>query len=144
MEAYFSAVRYSSLNKSIGFQPYSDGPLECLLEILSDSPRTVNSLGVTIFNKSGFKLVNADILALKRVVTLQRGRNNIKFTIHELHLKPGTYILGLWLAKSIGSTVEYEIYDFAECVFEFDVICWKGESFNCDGVITVDFEVSEI
>ena len=144
MEAYFSAIRYSSLNKSVDFQPYADGPLECLLEVFSNCQRTVNSLAITIYEKAGFKLLNTDILALKRIITLQEGRTTIKFTIHALHLKPGTYTLGLWLAKSIGSTVEYEIYDFSECVFEFDIISWEKEHINYDGVITVEFDVSEI
>jgi lipopolysaccharide transport system ATP-binding protein len=47
-EAHFVKAAYSSLNEAVGFQPYSEGTLEFLLAIESDSDKSIGSLAVTI------------------------------------------------------------------------------------------------
>src|SRR5262249_42990778 len=46
------AVRYSSLNEAAAFQPYSNGPLEFLLNIVSDVSRSIGSIAVSLYSLS--------------------------------------------------------------------------------------------
>src|SRR5207245_6530360 len=105
-EARFAAAQYSSLNAATAFQPYSNGPLEFSLAIVSDSSRSVGSIAVALYSLSGTMFVNADTVSLGRPVHLQKGRNLVRFRIEKLHLNPGIYMVGLWLANPIttGST----------------------------------------
>ena len=145
--AYFTGIQYSSLNENIGFHPYVNGSLEFLLEIQSDSLRNVDSLAISLYNQSGFKLVNIDILALNQIVTLEKGKNIVKLRIEQLHLKPGIYILGLWLAKTMGNLNEYTIFDTSESVLEIEVFnCYpesSGRNIESDGVVAAKFSILE-
>ena len=100
-EAYFDSISYESPSEEIGFKPYSNGPVEFSLNIESNAPRTVSSVAVTIFDQYGTKLVNADSVSLGRSVELKQGRNHFTFRIDRLHLNPGVYIVGLWMAKIV-------------------------------------------
>jgi ABC-type polysaccharide/polyol phosphate transport system ATPase subunit len=143
-EARFAEVQYSSLNESIGFQPYSNGSLEFLLAIDSDSSRYVGSLAVIIYNKSGTKLVNADTLSIGKVISLQKGRNIVRLRLKELHLKPDIYIIGFWLADPLGG----EVFDFIEYACEIEVVNLEAEGFGMrppfDGCVTCDFEILSV
>jgi len=142
-EARFVAVQYSSLNQSTAFRPYPMGTLEFLLAIVSDSPRAVGSLAVTLYDQFGNKLVNADTISLGRVIRLQKGRNVVGLKVEKLYLNPGIYVLGLWLANPLG-----EIFDEAESVFEVEVVDIESEGFgrrpDCDGVVKCDFDIFDI
>lgn len=141
-EARFVGVWYSSINKAVGFRAYSNGPLEFQLAIMSDSTRSVGSIAVTLYDQYGTKLVNADTLSLGRSVTLQKGRNVVRLRLKELHLKPGIYVLGLWLANPLGG-----IFDYIESAFKIEVIDLESEGFGikvgADGVVTCQFDILE-
>lgn len=141
--ARFVEVQYSSLNESVAFQPYSNGALKFLLAIDSDLSRSVGSLAVVIYNKSGTtKLVNADTLSIGKNIALQKGRNIIMLTIKELHLNPDIYVLGFWLADPLGG----EAFDSIEYAFEIEVVNLKAEGFGMrppfDGLVTCELEIS--
>jgi hypothetical protein len=68
-----------------------------------------------IFDKSGFKLVNADTLGIGIVLNLKEGINRVQLRIENLHLNPGRYILGLWLNDN------GEILDYIENVTEIEI-----------------------
>ena len=114
-ETRFAAVQYSSLNEAAEFQPYSNGPLKFLLDITSDVLSSVGSIAVTLYDRSGTKLINADTLALGKVMTLQKGRNIVGLRIDNLYLNPGVYVLGLWLANSVGVPLDHIEYAFEIC-----------------------------
>ena len=139
-EAYFEAISYRSPNASFGFKPYSNGPVEFSLAIISNVTRTVNSIAVTIFDQYGTKLVNADSVSLGKSVELKQGRNIIKFNIDNLHLNPGIYVVGLWLAKSSGY-----VFDQIHSAIRIDVIDTEEKEFGVrvDGAVTCDFEMIE-
>jgi lipopolysaccharide transport system ATP-binding protein len=143
-EARFSAVRYSSLNDAFSFHPYSSGPLEFLLAIESDSYRSVDSLAVTIYDKTaGTKLVNADIAAIGQVIDLKKGHNVVRLRIEQLHLNPDVYILGLWL-KDKG--LKWTPLDYLESAFEIEVVRHESEDFGIKELspVTCKFKVLEI
>jgi hypothetical protein len=132
------------LNESVGFQPYSNGMLEFLLEIESDASRQVGSLAVVIYNKSGTKLVNADTLSIGQPISLQKGSNIVRLRIKKLRLNPDIYVLGFWLADPLGG----EVFDFIEYGCEFEIANIEAEGFGTrpqfDGCVTCDFEIVSV
>ena len=126
--ARFMAVRYSSLNDSVSFHPYSSGPLEFLLAIDSDSYTSVESLAVMIYNKtSGIRLVSADIALIGQIVELKKGTNVVRLMIEQLHLNPDVYVLGLKLSAKGG---RWAPLDYIESTFEFEVVQDKETAQN--------------
>jgi lipopolysaccharide transport system ATP-binding protein len=120
-EAHFVAIQYSSLNEAAQLHPYPNGPLEFLLRIESDSDRSVASLAVTLYDKAGTRLVNADINSIGQVINLRKGPNVVKLMIENLSLNPDIYTLGFWLhtrSKSLGM----EPLDWVESACEIEVI----------------------
>jgi len=139
-EAHLVAVQYSSVNEAVAFQPYSNGALEFLLAIESDSVRAIGSIAVTIYDKFGTKLVNADSLSLGEIITLEKGKNIVKIRIKKLYLNSGIYIVGWWVSDPLIGTV----FDFAESAFEIQVINLQAESLGikpeADGFVICDVE----
>jgi lipopolysaccharide transport system ATP-binding protein len=124
-EARFRRVRYTSGVIDAGNQPYPNGPLEFLLEIESDAPRTVASMGVIISDRNGTKLVNADILASGTGLELHMGSNVVRLTIEALHLNPGTFHVALWMGETVGSG-----FDLVEPALELDVVALESASLS--------------
>ena len=104
--------------------------------------RTVSGLALTFYDRNGTKLVNADILSLGRVVALRPGHNRIRLRIEALHLNPGTYVLGLWLADSGGT-----VLDYSDSALELEVVDLEREGFGArpvsDGAVECRFTVAE-
>jgi lipopolysaccharide transport system ATP-binding protein len=139
-EARFRALSYDSGSVAAAGQPYPGGPLEIALEIEAAGPRSVSGLAVTLYDRSGAKLVNADVLSLGRVVALRPGRNRVRLRIEALHLNPGVYPLGLWLADRGGT-----VLDFSEAALELEVVDLEREGLGgrpaADGVVPCRFTV---
>jgi len=121
-EARFTAVWYSGLNAALAFRPYSNGPLQFRLAIASDSPRTIDSLAVTLHDVSGTRLVNIDVVLINRTIQLQAGRNVVTLRIEQLHLNPGRYRVALWLANPRSVRGVRGVYDYVESAFDVDVV----------------------
>ncbi len=141
-EARFAAVRYQSRNPQVDRNPYSEGELEVELLIESDTPRTVESLAVILYDRSGTKLVNMDSISLDRSFGLKSGRNRMRFVLKQLHLNPGSYVLGLWLAGRAPS-----VLDYIDTAVEIEVRQHPDRAAyrrpTSDGVVTNVFEVLE-
>jgi len=144
-QARFTEVQYGSDREEIGFQPYTNGPLDVWLAIHSDAARSVGSLAVTIYNQLGTKLVNADTHEVGGSVTLTAGLNRLRLRIGRLNLNPGMYRLGLWLADPIGSHSLRTAYDFIEWAFDIDVVGYgtPGPGFSSEGAVACDFTVEQ-
>jgi lipopolysaccharide transport system ATP-binding protein len=144
-DASFIAVKYSSLNEALFFQPYSNGPLEFTLLIKSRSPQTVGSLAVSIRDKTGRPLVNADTDSAGKIIGLQKGETTVKLRIDQLHLNPGSYLLGLWLDRT-GKSSGDDALDYIESAFEINVIRAKDETFGMHegGPVVCQFELLEV
>lgn len=137
----FEAVLYRSPNPRLGYQPYTEGPVEFSLEISSDMPRSVDSVAVTLYDRHGTKLINVDTLSTGKPVPLCRGRNIVRIAIEKLHLNPGMYSLGLWAADP-----PKEIYDLISSAILFEVVEPEAEKlrFQGDGLVPCKFELREI
>jgi lipopolysaccharide transport system ATP-binding protein len=142
-EARFSAVWYTSQDEAAAYQPYPDGPFQIQLLIDSTAARAVGSLAVTFYDQSGAKLVNADTLMIGRDLALERGRNLVTLAIPELHLNPGVYLVGLWLASPGGG-----VLDHAEAAFQVEVITLQGRGLgmlpDAHGVVTCGLSVLDV
>jgi homopolymeric O-antigen transport system ATP-binding protein len=142
-EVRFLSARYSSDSEAAAFQPYSEGPIEFSLAITSDKPRTLGSVAVTFYSSAGTKLVNADTISLGKIVEVAKGRNDVRLRINKLHLNPGSYILGLYLASPLGA-----VFDHIESAFEITVADLEtnalGQRPVCDGEVSCEFDLLEV
>jgi lipopolysaccharide transport system ATP-binding protein len=121
---------------------YSDESVEINVLLHSDSTRTVGSLGVTFYDRVGTKLVNADTGSLGKSLHLQQGENVISVRIDKLHLKPGLYNIGFWLANPP------HVFDHIEVGGTIDVIDRETQQFghrpDGDGIVTCSLSVTEL
>src|SRR5262249_998833 len=117
-EATFMAFRYGSDNPAVGYHAYPGGPLQFTLEIASDKARRVGSVAVTVYDEHGTVLVNADSIELGVGADLRVGSTFLALQIEALHLKPGTYVVGLWLAEATHQPV----YDHVRAACPLEVL----------------------
>jgi lipopolysaccharide transport system ATP-binding protein len=85
--------------------------------VRSDARRVADSLAVTLYDRSGLTLLNADTAGYGPPVVLEEGLNAVTLTVEQLHLNPGTYVLGLWLAKRLG-----DVFDYIQTAGELEVV----------------------
>jgi ABC-type polysaccharide/polyol phosphate transport system ATPase subunit len=140
-EARFDRVRYASDNTTVGLRAYSGGTIEFLLEISSDAERRASSLAITLYDQNGTKLVNADTIEIGHHVQLRRGQTVVSCRIAALHLRPGIYVVGLWLADGPG-----HVYDHIPAALLLDVADVQTHAFGGrgPGVVTCQFDVREV
>jgi lipopolysaccharide transport system ATP-binding protein len=139
-EARFVSVKFCSTEPEAAGRVYAGGPLQVTTKIHSDQARSVGSLAITLYDMSGFKLVNADTISLGCTLALEKGLNVVTIKIKNLHLKAGTYLLGLWLADPLRGPFDY--MDSAGKVEVLEINSANlGRRAKGDGVVTCDFEV---
>lgn len=133
-------ARYRSDLDAGGGLPYPDGPLTVSLEVDIAEPCTIASLAVTLYDLQGTKLVNADTIAIGRSLRLEAGRHEISLRIPAVHLNPGVYLMGFWLAGPLGA-----VYDYILSGFELEVVAHQvsglGRAPGDDGVVTCRLEL---
>jgi len=141
-DVQFLSVRYHSNLEAAGFQPYPEGPIEFTMVLNSKAPATLGSVAVTFYTPEGTKLVNADTISLGRQIELASGRNEVQLRINRLHLNPGSYILGLYLADPLGVVI-----DHIQSAFEITVADIETQKLGqrpvADGLVSCDFELIE-
>ena len=143
--ARFVSACYCANTNRVGGRPYSSGPLTIVLEIESDRARDVGSLAVFLTDQFGTKVVNADTVHINRTVSFTAGRNVIRFAIRALHLMPGFYRVGLWLADPVYAHSPGGAYDFLESAFEIEVMRDESRSGAGTGaLVPCDFDVEAL
>jgi lipopolysaccharide transport system ATP-binding protein len=143
--ARFLSISYGSGSPRVQGKPYANGPLEFVLEIESDAARQVRSLAVFLNEPYGTKVLNADTLHVHRSISLRPGVNVVKLRIHALHLTPGVYRLGLWLADPVQAQSVSGAYDYVESAFEIEVVSVEtAPSAGTGALVTCDFDVEEL
>jgi|SRR3954463_2133399 lipopolysaccharide transport system ATP-binding protein len=142
-QVQFSSVRYRSDQAAIGFRPYPEGPIQFTMVLKANRPTSVASVAATFYTAEGTKLVNADTISLGHVIRLNSGISEVQLTIKQLHLNPGSYILGLYLADPQGV-----VFDHIESAFEISVADVErnklGQRPVQDGTVFCDFEFVEL
>jgi lipopolysaccharide transport system ATP-binding protein len=143
--ARFLSASYSNGSAIVDGKPYSNGPLELVLDIRSDAPREVRSLAVFLTEQYGRKVLNADTVHIDRPVSLRQGRNVIKLRFNAVHLTPGIYRLGMWLAEPVQAQTVSGAYDYIESAFELEVVNLPSASQGGTGaLVTCEFTVEEV
>lgn len=134
----FNTLTYQSDMASVAHKPYSDGPLEVTLNITAEVSCSIASVAVTLYDRYGTKLVNADSSALGDTIELQAGHNVLCFKIEHLHLNPGLYTVGLWAANPPS-----EVFDVMPNALQMEVVEMNPDSMrvSVDGAVTCKFEV---
>jgi lipopolysaccharide transport system ATP-binding protein len=138
-----TGLSYTSGVQRVGFGLFPGSPLEVTLAIESDTERTIASAAVIVYDVNGTKLVNADTIAVGQALRVRRGRSVVSFRINELHLNPGSYVLGWWLSDPVGNN----IFDHVEHGISLEVLedtaSGAGIRPPSDGVIPCSFAVTE-
>lgn len=133
-------VRYWSDLDQAGARPYPDGPLTVSLRLTAEASCTISSLAVGLYDVRGTKLVNADIAAVGRRLQLDPGEHEVTLRITELHLNPGVYLMGFWLAGPVGA-----VYDSVVSGLELEVVAYQAggppRAPADDGTVTCGLEV---
>lgn len=117
-EVYFTRVEFSADNEALEYYPYPDGPLEVRVTLASRSSRSVGSLGLTLHDQDGARLVGIDTLSLGTTTELTEGDTVLSLNIASLHLNPGIYTVTLWASGILGRRV----YDRIETAFALQVV----------------------
>ena len=137
----FESLSYKSDNPSLAYHPYTNSPLDVTVNLISKSACDVGSIAVIIFDRYGTKLINADTLSNGKSIRLREGKNTIKFRMAQLHLNPGAYTLGLWVADP-----PIEVYDYIPSAVLFDVVETEKEKIRVqdDGLVPVRFQILDV
>ena len=144
-EARFVSVSYTNGTAVDSGKPYPDGPLEFVLEIESDAPRDVRSLSVFLLEHTARKYSMQTRCTWSGRSSLRQGRNVLKLRIASIHLLPGTYRVGLWVADPVHAQSVTGAYDYVESAFEIEVVRrGVGVPAGSGAVVTCDFDVEEV
>jgi lipopolysaccharide transport system ATP-binding protein len=140
-EARFRAVRYRGGREDVGYAPSSEGPLLVQVAVESDVRREVASLAVTIDDPHGGQLVNMDSALVGGPIALEAGRNTFTIRAEALHLRPGSYTMGLWLADERSAPL-----DHLPIALHLEVVPGGGADHPArvaaSGVVSCDFRVT--
>jgi lipopolysaccharide transport system ATP-binding protein len=142
--ARYTAIQYSSRNASTGYQPYEEGALVLRLAIESESRRQSVSIAAAIYDQHGTKLINADSDTLGYDVSLPPGPSVWELRIEHLYLKPGVYVVGLYLADRFG-----DLYDRIESAMQLEVVEFAPPKLGTrvdrryDGAVACRFDIRQ-
>jgi lipopolysaccharide transport system ATP-binding protein len=117
-EVLFQAVQYNGDKEELGYEAYPDGPLEVKFVLVADGPQTIGSLGVSLHDQNGARLLSVDTKSLGPVIPIEPGRNVVCLRIESLHLSPGVYQGTLWASGRLGR----RMFDRVDSAFALQVI----------------------
>ena len=82
---------------------------------------------MTLYDLQGTKLVNADTIAMGHTLRLGAGTHRLTLRIPELHLNPGVYRMGFWIAGPLGT-----IYDLIPDGCEIEIVASHATGLRTD------------
>jgi lipopolysaccharide transport system ATP-binding protein len=69
------------------------------------------NVGITIYDASGYRLVDANTAMQGRFVSMSPGDEaHVEFVLEDLRLKAGTYLVGLWMGRGNVEDVDGVLY----------------------------------
>jgi len=79
--------------------------------IKAQAPVESANVGITIYDASGYRLVDANTAMQGRFVSLAAGDEaRVEFVLDDLRLKPGTYLVGLWMGRTNAEDIDGILY----------------------------------
>jgi ABC-type polysaccharide/polyol phosphate transport system ATPase subunit len=136
-EVLIQAVQYDGGDQDLGYEPTPDGPLDLNLVLTADGLRTLGSVGVSVHDQQGVRLVGIDTRSLGVVTPVEGGRNVVCLRIESLHLTPGVYQVALWAAGMRALPV----YDRLESAFALQVVDPQPRPPGQGGLVTCRFHI---
>jgi lipopolysaccharide transport system ATP-binding protein len=80
-------------------------------QIVCAAPVDSANVGITIYDASGYRLLDANTAMQGRFVSMQPGDEaRVEFTLDDLRLKPGTYLVGLWMGRGNVEDIDGILY----------------------------------
>jgi lipopolysaccharide transport system ATP-binding protein len=69
------------------------------------------NVGITIYDASGYRLIDANTAMQGRFVSMKPGDEaRVDFTLDDVRLKPGTYLVGLWMGRGNVEDIDGILY----------------------------------
>jgi lipopolysaccharide transport system ATP-binding protein len=69
------------------------------------------NVGITIYDATGYRLVDANTAMHGRFVSMAAGEEaRIAFTLDDVRLKPGAYLIGLWMGRTNVEDIDGILY----------------------------------
>lgn len=118
-EVRVDQVRF--VGRSPSEAPYAGGPITFEMVLTAHGRAAVGSLAVTVSTLGGTMLVNADPVARSDFgLELEPGEHRFRVTIDSLHLNPGTYSIGVCLARG-RSDRAWSVFDSVDQATHLDL-----------------------
>ncbi len=96
---------------------YGEGDLGIDLKVMAERAIDESNAAVIIYDNSGTRLIDVNTAIKGEFVTLESGGStSVRFMLRNVLLRPGKYMIGLWLGRGGVETT-----DDVECVATFDV-----------------------
>jgi ABC-type polysaccharide/polyol phosphate transport system ATPase subunit len=137
-ELHFTAVEYGADDVALEHYPYPDGPLEVRVTLASRAACTIGSLGLTLHDQDGARVLGVDTLTLGLATEVGQGTSVLSLDIESLHLNPGIYHATLWASGPRGR----RLYDRVEAAFALQVVPAQPVTPGQRGPATCRFRVS--
>jgi len=85
--------------------------LRVATRIVCSAPVDSANVGITIYDASGYRLVDANTAMQGRFVSMNPGDEaHVEFALDDLRLKPGTYLVGLWMGRGHVEDIDGILY----------------------------------
>jgi lipopolysaccharide transport system ATP-binding protein len=69
------------------------------------------NVGITVYDATGYRLVDANTAMQGRFVSMAPGEKaTVTFTLDDVRLKPGTYLVGLWMGRTNVEDIDGILY----------------------------------
>ena len=79
--------------------------------IICSAPVDSANVGITIYDASGYRLIDANTAMQGRFVSMLPGDEaRIEFALDDVRLKPGTYLVGLWMGRGNVEDIDGILY----------------------------------
>jgi hypothetical protein len=79
--------------------------------IVAAAPVDSANVGITIYDASGYRLIDANTAMQGRFVSMQAGDEaRVDFMLDDVRLKPGTYLVGLWMGRGNVEDIDGILY----------------------------------
>jgi lipopolysaccharide transport system ATP-binding protein len=79
--------------------------------LLASAPVESANVGITIYDASGYRLIDANTAMQGRFVTMAAGDEaRVDFSLDDVRLKPGTYLVGLWIGRGNLEDIDGILY----------------------------------
>ena len=117
--ANFAAFQYGSGVDEADGRLFADGPAEFRIRVESRAYIDLVYISLTLSDRFNTRLLGCDTVRLPQPLKLSPGLNNFVLQVESLHLNPGTYRLGLWMADvadvfdSIPVVAEVQVSEFS-------------------------------